>query len=57
MKNHHFISRNWHTKKSTVAYGPSPIKINDCDYQKRFITRINESYDFSIKYRYLAIFH
>ena len=34
-----------------VASGSSPIKINKYDYLKRFINRINEVYDFSIKYR------
>ena len=34
---------------STVASGPSPIKIHYFDYPKRFIHRTNEVYDFSRK--------
>ena len=43
----HFVSRNWRKENRTVACGSSPIKIHYCDYQKRFINRINEVYDFS----------
>ena len=43
----HFVSRNWRRENRTVACGSSPIKIHYCDYQKRFIKRINNVYDFS----------
>ena len=52
IKKIHFIGRNWRKeKKSTVACVSSPIKIHYFDYPKHFINRINEVYDFSIKYR------
>ena len=49
MKRLHFIIRNWHKEKSTVACGFSPIKIHYFDYLKRFMKRINESCVLSIK--------
>ena len=39
-------------KNSPVASGSSPIKIHYFDYPIHFMNRINEVYDFSIKYRY-----
>ena len=41
-------------KISSVARGFSPIKIDYSDYPK-FISRINEGDEFSIKYRYSDI--
>ena len=38
-------------KISSVACGFSPVKINYSDYPKSLISRINEVYVFSIKYR------
>ena len=52
MKKLHFVSRNWRRENNTVACESSPIKIHYFDYPRRFINRINEVYDFSIKYRY-----
>ena len=43
------------SQNSTVASGSSSIKIHYFDYFKRFINRINEVYDFSIKYHYSNI--
>ena len=50
IKKLHFISRNWHKENSTVASVSSPIQIHYFDYPKPFINRINEVYDFSVKY-------
>ena len=52
MKKAAAISLNCHKKNGTVACGSSPIKIHYFVYPKCFINRINEVYDFSIKYRY-----
>ena len=52
MKKFHFISQSGIGKNGTVACGFGPIKVYYFDYPKRFINRINEVYDFSIKYRY-----
>ena len=38
--------------RPTVASGSSPIKIHYFDYPKCFNNRINEVYDFTIRYRY-----
>ena len=50
-----FLARTGVRKNSYVALGFSSIKINYFEYPKRFINRINEGYDFSIKYRYSDI--
>ena len=42
-------------KISSVAFGFSSIKIDYSDYLKSLISRINEVYVFSIKYRYSDI--
>ena len=42
-------------KISSAASWSSPIKIHYFDYSKRFINRIDEVSDFSIKYRYSDI--
>ena len=42
-------------KISFVACGFSPVKIDYSDYLKSLISRINEVYIFSIKYRYSDI--
>ena len=42
-------------KSSSVACGFSSIKIDYSDYPKSLISRINEVYVFSIKYRYSDI--
>ena len=44
-------------KISSVACGFSPVKIDYSDYPKSFISRINEDYFFSIKYRYSIFFY
>ena len=36
-------------KKCILAFGYSPIKIQYYEYPQRFITRINEAYDFLIQ--------
>ena len=51
----HFVSQNWHMEISSVACGFSSIKIDYSDYSKSLISRINEDYVFSIKYRYSDI--
>ena len=55
MKKANFISWNWRKGNSTVACGSSSIKIHNFDYPKRFINRINEVYNFSIKYIYITV--
>ena len=40
---------------SSVVCGSSTIKIKYFDYLRRFINRINEVYDFSIKYLYILL--
>ena len=47
---------NGAVKMSSVAYGFSPVKIDNSDYPKSFISRINEVFFFSIKYRYSIFF-
>ena len=42
-------------KISSISCGFSSIKIDDSDYPKSLISRINEIYVFSIKYRYSDI--
>ena len=42
-------------EKSSVASGFSSIKIDYSDYPKNLISRINDVYAFSIKYRYSDI--
>ena len=42
-------------KNSSVASGLSFFKIHYFDYLKRFISKINDVYDFSMKYRYSDI--
>ena len=49
------FTRNGTVKISSVACGFSHIKNDYSDYPKSFISRINEVYVFSIKYRYSDI--
>ena len=51
----HFLARTGVRKISSVACGFSPFKIHFSDYTERLISRINEVYVFSIKYRYHGI--
>ena len=51
----HFVSRTGAWKICSVACGFSSIKIDYSDYPKSLISRINEVYVFSIKYRYSDI--
>ena len=51
-----FVSRTGVRSISYVACGFSPIKIHFSDYMKSLISRINETYVFSIKYC-IAIFY
>ena len=51
----HLLARTGVRKISSVACGFSSIKIDYSDYPKSLISRINEVYVFSIKYRYSDI--
>ena len=51
----YFVSRNWRMEISSVACEFSSIKFDYFDYPKSLISRTNEVYVFSIKYRYSDI--
>ena len=50
-----FLARTGIRKISSVACEFCPVKINFSDYQKSFVSRINEFTYFSIRYRYSDI--